>query len=386
MNKLKAVTFASLAALSLATVAKKAPSDSKEINDYLLPLDKKAVTFSQKLMPDENITLGKTSLSVSSKSYYQTINGAALKSGVWLYTTAEKAVVRITPAKSLVNGKTALSKTLEPTDLVLSGNNGEFNVSKSGMSIQASSQQLNSAHPSIFKNSSAFVIDKSMGKGDFLLKTNKSIDDNSKYLIHVFDKNSNVSLDLKSSQSSFSQGQLLRVKAKFSGNQNIDYAMSNAKLISPTGEQYDMSLNKGKTGVNANLKIDFDTQRKPGELWKVVFDMNSDSQDKVKRTAELAIDIHEKTARIAKVKYGNSGAEVSVNVDKPGRYEIRSWIFTGSGKRMEPGRIEYSAKWLDEGNHTFLVPLSSKKGLREEIKQLQLMDQSRLAVLDILEQ
>lgn len=372
---------------SFAVAAKKQPGDENANNKLILPLEQQAVTFSQRLMPDETISLGKTSLEVSSKSYYQSVSGAQLKSGIAFFADGEGAVVRLTPTKSLRHGKTMMADPIEPDDLILSGNNGEFNVNKSGMSIKATSQQLNDAHPSLFKNSSAFVVDPSMGKGEFQLKTSKSVNDQDQFLLHVFDKHSDNTLRLKTAQSSYSNGDRLTVDVEWSNNLMAKQSNASANLIAPDGRSFPLKIKAGKRGLTAVTDIDFDTQRVPGELWKVVLNSTVEKGESIKRTAELAIDIHEKTASIDRVQYNKTFANVIVNVEKPGRYELRSWIFSTSGKRSEPNRIEYSAQWLEKGQHSFSVPINSSKGKRsaESIKQLQLMDQTRLSVLDIIQ-
>ncbi|NVJ62480.1 MAG: DUF4785 family protein [Gammaproteobacteria bacterium] len=356
------------------------PGDNQEI---LANTEKTALHFTQQLTPDDQITLGDIGLSVSSKSYYQEITGQQFKSGVSIITHGSEAIVRVTPAKSTVLGKTSVAPSIEPADLELSGNAGQFNVNKSGMSVTARSDQLNKAHPELFKNASAFTIDKQMGAGKFALKTNKSVADDSRYLIHVFDKNSNVELNLGSQVSSYANGDKLSVSAGFNRNQKFDTGSVTATLIAPDGRSFPMNVKNMKSGTNAEIDLSMNTNRRPGELWKVVFDASA-SGSTIKRTGELAIDIHEKTASVSSVDNAKGQMQVTLNVSKAGRYEVRSWQFTQNGKINEPDSIEYFANWFEEGTHTITLPVSTQKKGSIKPVQIQLLDQSRLAVLQTI--
>jgi|GEM_PF-3989898 len=338
-----------------------------------------AVSFTQQLDPDLDVALGVKGLSVVSKSYYQEVSGRELKQGVSLNTAGTAAVIRVTPVKTLVQGKAITPAVIEPDDLELTGASGNFNVNKSGMAIKANSDQLSNTHPGIFKNTAAFVIDEGMGKGNFALKTNRGVADNDRYLIHVFDKNSDVNLSLKTDRPAFADQDTLVVSANLAGA-SFKTGSNTASLISPDGRQFPMSLANGKQGVEAKIALTMDTSREPGELWKVV--LNSESKEGIPRTAELAVDIHQKTASISNHKFAKGNLSVTINVNEAGRYELRGWMFSQLGKRTEPKAVQYYAKWFEPGQHQINIPIGAKNATGIVLKQLQLLDQSRLAVLE----
>jgi hypothetical protein len=375
-----------IAAYSCSLAFAEKPNNS----DKILPLEKTAIHFSQPLYPDEPLTLGDNGLMTQSKSYYQEVSGAELKQGISLHTTGHSAVVRVTPMVSNALGKTSVAPTLEPDDLELGSAAGEFNISKSGMSLAASSDQLHDAHPQLFKNTAAFVLDETVGSGELKLKTRKSIADDDRYLIHVFDKNSEYSLNLSSKQSSFGNIDTLAVDINLMHQQSqkslsFDKNSIKATLISPDGNRYPMSIAANKHGTRAMLDLNFDLDRRPGELWKVVVDTVAENNTNLKRTGELAVDIHSKTAQIIQYAQKGSSLLVSLAVDQPGRYEIRAWVFQNNGKRSEPASLEYFAQWLEPGTHTLNIPLKANKKA-SHVAQLQLLDQTRLAMLQLINQ
>lgn len=357
-------------------------------NDKILPLEQQAVSFSQVLYADDPVMLGDSGLNVASKSYYQEVTGAELKQGFSLKTTGHSAVVRVTPVKSITQGMQKVAPTIEPADLEISSPAGAFNVSKSGMSLTATSKQLNEAHPQLFKNTAAFVLDETVGAGEFVLKTNKSVDNDDRYLIHVFDKHSNYELNLTSSRSSLGNGETLKVKVSLTDQAASKHIALNKKsvaatLVSPDGTKHPMTVRMGKSGATAEVDLNFDLSRSPGELWKVVVDTQANGQENLKRTGELAIDLHQKTANISNYSHKGSSLAVTVNVEKAGRYEVRAWMFEQVGKQREPAFLEYFAQWLEPGTHTLKIPLNNaKKGIT--VAQLQLLDQTRLAVLETI--
>jgi hypothetical protein len=382
MKKLTLTIILAACSCSLAMAAK--PGSKANV----LPLEKTPVHFSQTLFADDPIQLGETGLKTSSKTYYMEVSGTQLKQGVSLYTTGEAAVIRVTPMRSGLTGKKHLAPTIEPEELELGTAAGEFNISKSSMSLTASSEQLNNAHPQLFKNTSAFVLDKTLGAGEFKLRTNKAVTSNDRYLIHVFDKNSPFALSLKSDRSSFGNKDKLAVSIDLRDESSqkhliLEDATTRATLISPNGDRYPMNLVSTKRGHQVTIDLDFDLERRPGELWKVVVDTAAENNTNVKRTGELAIDIHPKTAAINRHVQKGSTLSVDLTIEQAGRYEVRAWMFTTQGKKREPASLEYYAQWFEPGTYTVSIPLS-KTGKNLRVAQLQLLDQTRLAVLETL--
>lgn len=349
--------------------------------DQLANKNRQALSFSQNLDPDLPVTLGQSGLEVSSKSYYQEFSGAELKRGVQFKTAGEAAVIRLTPMKSQRLGKTQIAPVIEPNDLILTGNSGDFNVNKSGMSIKARSDQLSDTHPGIFENTAAFVIDKTLGQGQFNLKTERNVADDDRYLLHVFDKHSSIAMQLATERPAFASGESLQVSAKLTAARFKSDNLT-ATLIAPDGRRFDMASKLSKTGVQLELPLNMDTERKAGELWKVV--LHGETDTGILRTAELAVDIHQKTAAITDYRMSKGQLSITLQVEQPGRYELRSWWFQQQGKRSEPYALDYFANWFEAGQHRISIPVTQLNKSSLQLKQLQLLDQSRLAVLETL--
>jgi hypothetical protein len=60
-------------------------------------------------------------------------------------------------------------------------------------------------------------------------------------------------------------------------------------------------------------------------------------------------------------------------------------VFQNNGKRSEPASLEYFAQWLEPGTHTLNIPLKANQKA-SHAAQLQLLDQTRLAMLQLINQ
>ena len=375
-----------------------------DLTGQILQLQKKATHFTQFLDSDSQLQLGSTPVSVSSKSYYQQVTGSELMRGVNFSTDGEGALVRVTSILQLADNSSAkqLSPLLEPNELELSNAQG-VTSSKQAMLQVVDSQSLNQAHPSLFKNTSAFKVNEQLGNGTFQLKSKKRLSDKDRYLIHIYDKNSDKSFRLTSGRSYYSRGETLSVTAAIvdaTNQQTISLKQTelSAQLHSPDGKIWDAKVLLSNSDAKIRLPINFDANRKPGELWKLIVRSESKGNNgltnrpglEFNRVAEIALDIHERTAAIGNLQLKPQNVAVDLQVFAPGRYEIRAWVYgTDHLGESVPAFIQYSANWLEQGNHTFNLPIDRQKvlaqNLREPytVKQLQLLDQTRLAALSL---
>ena len=373
------------------------------VNGQILQLQKKAAHFTQLLDSDSQLQLGSSPVSVSSKSYYQRVTGTELMRGVNFSTDGVGALVRVTSISQLTDPSSAkqLSPLLEPAELELS--NAQGVTSKQAMLQMVDSQSLNLAHPSLFKNTSAFKVNEQLGKGVFQLKSKKTLSDKDRYLIHVYDKNSNKSFQLTSSRGYYSRGETLSVTAAIIDGANqqtisLKQADISAQLHSPDGKVWDANVLLSNSDAKIQLPINFDANRKPGELWKLIVRSESKGNNgltnrpglEFNRVAEIALDIHERTAAIENLQLKQQELAVDLQVFAPGRYEVRAWVYATNPKGENvPAFIQYSANWLEQGNHTFNLPINRQKvlakNLREPftVQQLQLLDQTRLSALSL---
>lgn len=355
----------------------------------LVNVDKNKASFSVILESDKKLKLGVQGASITSKSYYQSVSGAELLQGVNIFANGKGAVVRLTPvagSKSTLNNQAV---SIDPNQLSISNSVGEVKASSESMALMADSSQLKQSYPELFENTAAFKLNDAMGTGTFILKSSQKLSTNSQYLINVLDKNSSHGLQVQSKSGSYQFSDKLKIRTKLTAFSRQVAMATTAELVAPDGRRWPLDVRQQNQYSIIESNLNMNTERKPGVLWKVVVNMSSkDPQFAIKRTAELALDIHSSTAKVKGFKVAKSSAALHIEVTRPGRYEARAWLFAkDANQQWVPAMLVYGANWFDLGAGQIQLPIDRAKlaaeGFSGKIKfgQVQLLDQSRLAVL-----
>jgi hypothetical protein len=378
----KLIKILSLAA-SLMITANASASDKYPLANE----NKVKANFSVMLDSSTNLTLGDNKAEASSKSYYQAVTGAELQKGFDIYTSGKGAVVRLTP---LANNKTqSQSHLIDPNQLIIASASGEVKANSESMALVADSSTLKQSFPELFESTAAFKMSNEMGAGTFTLKSVQGLDANSEYMINVLDKNSPHSLQVESKTHSYQFNEKLSLKSRITALTGPLSSKASAELIAPDGRRWPLSIQQQGNELKIESNIDMDTERHPGKLWKVVVDLSAKhNQTLIKRTAELAIDIHSQTAKMKRFKVSSNGARLEIDVLRSGRYEARAWLYAlDANQQWQPAMLLYGADWFEPGMGQLQLPFDTAKlvaaGLSGKLKvgQVQLLDQSRLSVL-----
>ncbi|MCO7225137.1 DUF4785 domain-containing protein [Pleionea sp. CnH1-48] len=351
-----------------------------------LKLERETVNFTQILQPDEKLVFGESNQKTSSKSYYKRVSGAQLSKGVELWADGSEAIVRVTPVASSdgVQKSQQMAPALEPSDFDVISKVGAVNAKSATMSLKADSQQMNDAYPELFKNTAAFKLSADMGRGAFSLKTHQKVADNAQYMVHVFDKNSQVTLNAEVSRSHFKQGESINLNALLSKTSEIsDYAV---ELRAPDGRRWDVPAKMQQQKLTTQWPINVNVQSAPGELWTLAVTMKA--ANGLERVAEVAIDLNEQTAKLDGIQAMNGKANAQLSIAKSGRYEVRAWVYgRDSSGKMVPAVLAHSASWFEPGQVSLPIVIDKQRLARTgllppyQIRQVKLMDQTRLAAL-----
>jgi len=132
---------------------------------------------------------------------------------------------------------------------------------------------------------------------------------------------------------------------------------------------------------------------KRGALYELY--VNSQANDKgikIRRNAKVAFAIAQPTARIqSNFSVNNKAASINLNVASEGRYEVSGLVYgTSKNGTQLPIMISRSAYYLQPGEQVVQLKFDPKilaaSGLQAPftVKQLRLMDQSRMALLQQL--
>lgn len=320
-----------------------------------------------------------------SRRFWKTIPGHALQTGVAVHTTAPGATISLRPQGDARTG-------IDPSGLVLVDPSGVAHDGTDGMLTTVAWDELRAGTSPFVPGTSAFRIAPELDAGTWTIKSAAPLGDE-EILVHVTEPDSALVLTATTDATSYLAGSTVVVSVEA----RMDDALvaidtASARTRSPAGEIVDVALEAdGRGRLRGVLRPD-EREAVPGMPWLVEI------------TADIATDggIAQRNARIA-FGYGVAGAgfDGSVALDEsprggpvaalgmhvvaPGRYAVAATVWApGAHGIGEPIGLVQSAAWLVPGDDTIELPLHDLldgMGDRFELRDLQLVDQSRVALL-----
>ena len=232
------------------------------------------------------------------------------------------------------------------------------------------------------------LLDPSTGQGRFDLQLDGA---SGRYVVHVFEPNSDLVLKAQSERSRLLAGDRIEVAASLQrGKSAMAGGVVQAQLVSPSGQSWPMTVRNGK----ATGQLPLDADPTPG-LWEVQLFAGAASKDgPVQRDARTAIEVSRPTARLGGGYAFDPGAvsfSLPVQVAAEGRYEVRGVLYaTGPRGAMQPVAQAHSANWLPAGQRKLDLAFGRANvpmgyGAPFELRFLELKDQTRLGTLETRE-
>lgn len=403
MKKLKLIICAfSIMPLFITSHVNAQSPDLVELNIPDAAIEKKAVHFSQRLSTKNLISFKDKGFTSVSDEYWFETTGKQLKSGVDLTISSSGALIRLS-GKQTKGNYSISAKAIDPNSVQLFRNN---KMLPTPFSQKVSQQEFATAN--IFPNSSAMKLNSKLGKGEFTLKVNDYLVDEQRYIVNVKEKNAEHTLHLSLAKQSYMPGQKIAftsvLKAASTNKKVLMQGKQKAYIKTPSGEIKPVGFTKHNDQFQFTLPADL-TSEKRGQLFELHVETENRTNDlKVKRNAKVAFAIAQPTARIETVgkllniasesgvitknNAAPSFADISLQVASEGRYEISAVVYGSSGKKLSlPFMLSRSAYYLTPGDHIVKLQLNTdiikNSGLKAPyvIKNVRLMDQSRLALL-----
>ncbi len=354
-------------------------------------IEQQAVHFSQKVFPKSQLSLQAHAYESISDEYWLEVTGEQLNKGLNLDISNPGALIRLS-AKQIKNGSSVLGLAIDPSKVQLLKNN---QVLQTPFKQTISQQQLATAN--VFPNSSAMQLDKSMGKGTFTLQVNQPLNVKQHYMVNVKEKNSPYKLHLSIAKQSYLAGEKITFNSFVNNTANKNLAklttnVNNAYIQTPSGEKFNVNLQKS----NGKFQVQVPQSNLPakrGALYELY--VNSQANDKgikIRRNAKVAFAIAQPTARLqSNFSVNGKAASINLNVASEGRYEVSGLVYgTSKNGTQLPIMISRSAYYLQPGEQVVQLKFDPKilaaSGLQAPftVKQLRLMDQSRMALLQQL--
>lgn len=307
----------------------------------------------------------------SSRQYWLETSSAELKSGITLYTTAPGAVIRIS-AKG--NSKAASDFDIGAL---------QFGTSKDWLSASAASDALASQaalkHTGLAGNT-ALRLRQDFPVGSFKVRLHPTAKSTpGALLVHVFEPNSNAIATAVSAKRHYSSGSKATIQVELS---EISQASLHGFVVAPDGESFDLTFKN----QSADLKLPKGYHGMG--LWEAHVYVNGDHKGlPTARSVRVPFSVATPTAKFDRnVIVDEERFGFDIQVASSGRYAVKGVLMgTNSKGALVPVSVAESAQWLEPGNHqlelNFANKTSGQISAPFEIQHLQLVDQSRMAVL-----
>ncbi len=338
------------------------------------------LSFAWALDPAMPLQTAGPSASIS-HSYWLQVEGRQLRSGLNVPLTAPGAVVQLSP----VPGARAL-----PADEVdLYDPAGHGSVAR-----RIDARPLQEAGWPTHDGSSLLRSGATSAAGAYTLRSARA---QGRYVVQVLEPDSPIRLDVQVSPSWVLAGGQVRLQARLLAEEagaapvpaHHAGLVGEALLVAPDGRSWRHRLLRGDDGsLGAQVRVPADTGTAPG-LWELQVFTQADG---VLRDGRVAFAAARPTARFtgkAMTDAHSRQVGLSLAVMSAGRYEVRGTLHATAGDgRLRPVARAHAAAWFDGAKHGVLtlpfdqVPLPVGFGPPYELRDLQLQDQTRMALVE----
>jgi hypothetical protein len=398
MAILKSAALAASIALGLASLAQaaelrlRAPSAGDQVPTQLTAskstaartLDRTPVQVSWALEAAEPLNDRPVPFVRESREYWLDASEAELQRGVALPTTAEGALIRISPHGSNVNRLTIDDIVIRSGGRELTGRSATQNV--------ADETSLRAAGMDVPDGTVIAKLAPSTGKGNLQLAAPAA---RGSYLIHVFEPTSSTVLTLTTARDTVVAGQSLRVNAQLTG---AKAATAKGVLTAPDGHSQSFDLQRQSDG-SWQADVIPDAAHASGlELWEVhTFASGGDRSTPVLRDAKTAFALSRPTARLTgdvrtvadTARGGGLSFSLGVEAADASRYQLAGVLYgTASDGTRRPMAYAQSAAWIDAGSGRLSLSFDAaslgagKLAAPYELRDLRLTNQADMSLVE----
>lgn len=398
MPNLKSAALAASLALGLAGVAQaadlrlSAPAAGDQVPTRLsanpdtratATLDRTPVAVSWALDPAANLAERPEAFVQQSREYWLDADEAQLRRGIGLPTTAEAALIRISPH----GGNRS---RLSVDDLVIRNGGVELNGRAATQSL-VDETALRAAGMDVPEGTVIARLAPAAGKGRLELAVPAA---SGSYLIHVFEPTSTAVLSLTAARDTVLAGQPLRISAALQGAKALT---ASGLLTAPDGYSQPFALQLQADGSwQADVVPDAAHALGPG-LWEVhAFTSGGTSRAPVQRDARTAFALSRPSARLdgtvaSTADAGRGGLSLAVGIEaaSASRYQLAGVLYgTAADGTRRPAAYAQSAGWLDAGNGRLTLSFdrstleAAKLTAPYELRDLRLSDQADLRLIE----
>jgi hypothetical protein len=334
-------------------------------------IERKPVSFSWALDPSAALAEPEPFLA-ESREYWKTVDADEMAAGVDLPVSASGALVRVSPARG--------AAALKADDIdILQGSR------KVGIAHAADDEALRKAGMDASAGTQVLKLADDVGAGRYTLRAAKA---QGRYVVHVFEPQSDVVLRARADRNHVLAGEDMRVAISGTRAGKGAQLRSEALLVSPDGDSRSVPVRAGADGgMQAIFKVPADAGTAKG-LWELQVFADASGMPRDTRTA---FAVGQPTAKFAGIFGHDANAlRVALPVDagSTGRYEARGTLYaTAKDGSLRPVSQAHAAAWMEAGTGMLVLQFAKAHvprgyGAPYEVRQLELNDQSRMAPLE----
>lgn len=340
-------------------------------------LDRAPVSASWKQEASSVIVSADAPFRAESREFWQDVDAAQLRAGLSLALTAPGAVVRISPQAS------SRSAPLDVRQLEISRDGQRLdNTSVVGSVISATDRMHGAVE--FPEGSSAFRFSETAAPGVYTLRSAQA---SGRYLVHVFDAGSSVSLSAQAARDTFFAGESFAATVRLEGASVQSIA---GTLRSPDGQLQEVDLVARGDGSHAvQARLNLPALGASQGLYELHVGAASGRAGELRRDVRTAFAIAAPTANLGGTISQNTESrtglafDVGVQVGTSSRYALEAQLYVDGA----PFATAQSAAWLEPGNRQLTLrfePALFDKGqpARYEVRDLRLVDQAQLVTLE----
>ncbi len=345
------------------------------------------VSYSFPITPTTHISEVDQPAQVSSKSYWKTVTGKQLKSGVDLQNSGAQPLVLLSH-----HSGSQPSQSIDVKQLSLNGEQG------SPVPIKVVSEDA-LGETGFFARSAAIMSKNAKSNERLTLQTTQSFDDDQLFVMTVKDKNSPLSLNVVAPHQNLkaNQSHIARVSLNdFSGKKlKLSQNKPDIEVIlhAPDGKRVPLKIKQGQQDFTI-LTPQLDNKAPPRDgLYDVEVLLKTTVNGKTfQRNAKVAVAMAQNTAQLEDFELLEETvptANVTVNAFQPGRYEVRAVLYGTSSKGDKIAIMEgHAAQSVNAGQEQIPIPFDLNKLSDQtiagpyQIGNVRLYDQGQLALLD----
>lgn len=372
---------ASLVSLSFAAYAAKPllpPDTGDQVPTQLVSLpaptgqfERAPVSFAWALDPHASLSAA-APYTAESREYWQTVEGTQLQQGLGLVTTAPGALIRVSPARG--------ATPLDAGDITVHGNARAARLEQA-----VGAEELRAAGMDVGTGTAVVKLARENAAGRYTLRAATA---QGRYVVHVFEPESDVVLTARTDRTHVLGGETVAVAVAMARGGHPLTTHAEALLVAPDGSSRPIRVTRDAAGnLSARVRLPVQASASPG-LWELQVFASSEG---VSRDARTAFGVAAPTARFrGDISFDAQAlrATLPVKAASPGRYEARATLFaTGPDGIERPVSQAHTAAWLERSDGTLVLAFDrnhvpDQYGAPFEVRQLQLLDQTRLAPLE----